>query len=112
MTDGSATPAPSATSSSSGGASADPNVPSVKTPLDASKYLGDTCQLVPNSALLPKGAGHIVQVLDANGKARDVDVETGISDGAQTEIVSGVAEGTPIVALPGTAQRPASPFGN
>ena len=68
--------------------------------------------LVPNSALLPKGAGHIVQVLDANGKARDVDVETGISDGAQTEIVSGVGEGTPIVALPGTAQRPASPFGN
>jgi HlyD family secretion protein len=72
----------------------------------------DNVLLVPNSALLPKGAGHIVQVLDANGRPSEVDVETGISDGTQTEILRGVSEGTRIVALPGSAQRPAGPFGN
>ena len=45
--DGSATPAPSS-APSSGNASADPNVPKVKTPLDASKYVGDPCKLVPD----------------------------------------------------------------
>jgi HlyD family secretion protein len=72
----------------------------------------DNVLLVPNSALLPKGAGHIVQVLDAKGKPSEVDVETGISDGTQTEILRGVSEGTRIVALPGSVQRPSSPFGN
>jgi HlyD family secretion protein len=72
----------------------------------------DNVLLVPNSALLPKGAGHIVQVLDANGKPGEVDVETGISDGTLTEILRGVSEGTRIVALPGSAQRPSGPFGN
>ena len=68
--------------------------------------------LVPNAALLPKGSGHIVQVLDASGKVKDVDVETGLSDGTQTEILSGVSEGTRVMALPGSVQRPSGPFGN
>ncbi|MBI5879695.1 MAG: efflux RND transporter periplasmic adaptor subunit [Chloroflexi bacterium] len=71
----------------------------------------DGVLLVPNAALLPKGSRHIVQVLDANGKTRDIDVETGISDGAHTEIISGLSEGMRILALPGNVTRPASPFG-
>ena len=72
----------------------------------------DNVLLVPNASLLPKGSGHIVQVRDAAGKTRDIDVETGVSDGTQTEIVSGVTEGTLILALPGSINRPAGgPFG-
>jgi HlyD family secretion protein len=71
----------------------------------------DNVLLVPNATLLPKGSGHIVQVLDAAGKTRDIDVVTGISDGTRTEIVSGLDEGTRILALPGTVVRPANPFG-
>lgn len=58
--------------------------------------------LVPNSALLPQGSKRIVQILDAAGKRQDVPVEIGISDGAHTEIVSGVSEGQEILALPST----------
>lgn len=74
--------------------------------------LKDGVLLVPNSALLPKGVGHIVQVVDLAGRTTDVDVETGISDGTQTEIISGVGEGTRVAALPGNnVRRPAGPFG-
>lgn len=68
--------------------------------------------LVPNSALLPKGAGRIVQVPTADGSTRDVDVTIGLTDGAQTEILTGLKEGDRIIALPGTAapQR-GGPFG-
>jgi HlyD family secretion protein len=62
----------------------------------------DNILLVPNSALLPAGSGRVVQVLDAQGKVQDIPVEIGISDGAQTEIVSGVTEGQQILALPGS----------
>ena len=71
----------------------------------------DNALLVPNAALLPKGSGHIVQVLDAGGKVKDVDVETGLSDGTQTEILSGVSEGTRIVALPGIVSPRTGAFG-
>ncbi|TAH50848.1 MAG: efflux RND transporter periplasmic adaptor subunit [Chloroflexota bacterium] len=57
--------------------------------------------LVPNSALLPQGSQRVVQILGADGKVQDVPVEIGISDGAQTEIISGVNEGQQILALPG-----------
>jgi HlyD family secretion protein len=60
--------------------------------------------LLPNTALLPKGSGHVVQVVttDALGKSTigEVDVQTGLSDGVQSEIVSGLTEGQEIVALP------------
>lgn len=62
----------------------------------------DNVLVVPNSALLPSGSGRVVQVLDAQGKVQDIPVETGISDGAQTEIISGVQEGQQIIALPGS----------
>ncbi|MCG8347586.1 MAG: efflux RND transporter periplasmic adaptor subunit [Chloroflexales bacterium] len=62
----------------------------------------DDVLLVPNSALLPKGAGQVVQITDAEGNTREVEVVTGLSDDAQTEIVSGLNEGDEIVALPRT----------
>ena len=61
--------------------------------------------LVSNASLLPKGSGHIVEELSADGRTtRDVDVQTGLSDGTDTEITSGLKEGELIVAFPsGTA---------
>lgn len=70
--------------------------------------------LVPNTALLPKGAGRAVQVLSADGKTTsEVDVQTGLSDGTQTEITSGLKAGDKVVTTPSTA-KPASGglFGN
>ena len=60
--------------------------------------------LVPSTALLPKGAGRVVQAPSADGKTvTEIDVLTGLSDGAYTEIVSGLTEGAQIVALPAGA---------
>ncbi len=73
--------------------------------------------LVPNASLLPKGAGHVVQVVgtDAQGQAttQEVDVQTGLTDGSQTEIVSGLSEGQRVVALPdnGAPKRSGGMFG-
>jgi HlyD family secretion protein len=72
----------------------------------------DNVLVVPNSALLPKGSGHVVQVVGNNGQVSEVDVQTGMTDGAQTEITLGLSEGMQVVALPGaTNQRPAGMFG-
>lgn len=60
----------------------------------------DNVLVVPNTALLPQGAGHAVQVVNADNTLQKVAVETGLSDGAQTEIVSGIGEGAKIIALP------------
>jgi RND family efflux transporter MFP subunit len=71
----------------------------------------DNVLLVPNSALLPQGSGRVVQVIDAQGNVQDIPVEIGITDGAQTEIVSGVSEGQQILALPGSNRiNQQSPF--
>jgi HlyD family secretion protein len=68
--------------------------------------------LVPTSALLPKGSGHVVEVIGSDGKTKQVDVVTGISDGSQTEIVSGLTEGQQINALPGSSSpQSGGPFG-
>ncbi len=69
--------------------------------------------IVPNSALLPKGSGHAVQVLVGNGQVQEVDVQTGINDGTHTEIVSGLGEGQKIIALPSsnTNSAPRGLFG-
>ncbi len=75
----------------------------------------DAVLQVPNSALLPKGAGHSVQVLSADGKTKtEVDVQTGLSDGTNTEITSGLKEGDKVVTVPATTtttQRGGWPFG-
>ncbi|KPV52362.1 hypothetical protein SE17_15960 [Kouleothrix aurantiaca] len=62
----------------------------------------DGVLLVPNSALLPKGAGHAVQVLGADGKTSEVDVQTGLTDGTNTEITSGLKAGDKVVTVPST----------
>ncbi|GAB4129053.1 MAG: efflux RND transporter periplasmic adaptor subunit [Roseiflexaceae bacterium] len=69
--------------------------------------------LVPSTALLPKGAGRVVQVPDGQGGIREVDVQIGINDGSNVEILSGLNEGDQIIATPGvsTQPRPAGPFG-
>jgi HlyD family secretion protein len=75
--------------------------------------------LVPNTALLPKGTGRVVQVpaTDAQGgptTPREVEVKTGLSDGTMTEILSGLNEGDQVISLPnsGAPRKPSgSPFG-
>jgi multidrug efflux pump subunit AcrA (membrane-fusion protein) len=69
--------------------------------------------LVPNTALLPKGAGHAVQVPAASGGTREVEVQTGLTDGTQTEIVSGLQAGDQVMAIPstGASTRQSGPFG-
>lgn len=68
--------------------------------------------LVPNSALLPKGTGRVVVIPNGDGTTREVEVETGLTDGSYTQIVSGVEEGTQILAVPTDASiRPRNPFG-
>ena len=68
--------------------------------------------LYESLALLPKGAGHVVQVPNADGTTREVEVQTGLTDGTNTEIVSGLSEGDSVIAAPtvGT-QRSINPFG-
>ncbi len=70
--------------------------------------------LVPNTALLPNGAGHAVQVPNADGSTREVDVQTGLTDGSETEIVGGLKEGDRVIANPGTTStstQRGGPFG-
>jgi HlyD family secretion protein len=74
----------------------------------------DNVLLVPNSALLPNGAGHAVQVLSADGTTvQEVAVQTGLTDGANTEITSGLKAGDKVVTTPntGTPSAPSGPFG-
>lgn len=59
--------------------------------------------VVPASALLPKGAGYSVKVPSADGKtSSEVDVQTGLSDGVNTEITSGLQAGDTVVTTPST----------
>jgi HlyD family secretion protein len=67
----------------------------------------DGVLLVPNTALLPKGAGRVVQVPNADGTTSEVDVQIGLSDGVTTEITSGLKAGDKVVTIPSTA-KPAS----
>jgi multidrug efflux pump subunit AcrA (membrane-fusion protein) len=69
--------------------------------------------LVPNSALLPKGAGHAVQVLGVDGTTSELEVQTGLSDGTNTEITGGLKAGDKVVTNPNASSAPASrgPFG-
>lgn len=64
----------------------------------------DNVLLVPNTALLPKGSGRVVQIptRDDQGQTgtQEVEVQTGLTDGIQTEITAGLQEGQEIIALP------------
>lgn len=73
----------------------------------------DTVLLIPNTALLPKGAGHAVKILGADGKTTEVEVQTGLTDGSNTEITSGLKAGDKVVTNPSTTSTPSGgpPFG-
>jgi HlyD family secretion protein len=57
---------------------------------------------VSSSALLPKGSGQVVQLpgASANQPATEIDVQTGLTDGTNTEIISGLNEGDVVIATP------------
>jgi HlyD family secretion protein len=71
----------------------------------------DQALVVPNTALLPDGAGRVVQVPNADGTTRNIPVEIGLTDGVSTEIVSGLGEGDVVVTAPGAKPQAAPGFG-
>jgi HlyD family secretion protein len=78
--------------------------------------LKENALLVPNTALLPKGSGRVVQipVKDAKGQlsTQEVEVQTGLTDGTVTEITAGLQEGQEILTLPSNgASRSNGPQG-
>lgn len=75
----------------------------------------DGVLLVPNSVLLPKGAGRAVLVPGADGKTtREVDVQTGLTDSTYTEIITGLGEGERVITVPraNTTRTSGGLFGN
>jgi HlyD family secretion protein len=68
----------------------------------------DGVLLIPNTVLLPKGAGHAVLVSGQGGAPREVDVQTGLTDGTNTEIVSGLNEGDRVLANPNASKAQTS----
>ena len=60
----------------------------------------DNVLLIPNSAILPKGTGRVVQVKNTDGTTTEIDITIGLSDGVQTEVLTGLTEGQQIVAAP------------
>jgi HlyD family secretion protein len=71
----------------------------------------DNVLLVPNTALLPKGSGHVVQQPSPDGKTTtETDVQVGLTDGTETEIVTGLREGDRFISLPVTGPVRGSGF--
>lgn len=75
--------------------------------------------LVPTTALLPKGTSQVVQVQGEGSGAQpvtEIEVQTGLTDGTYTEIVSGLNEGQTILSSPSentqSSGGPSGPFGN
>ncbi len=68
----------------------------------------DNAVLVPSLAVKTVGGQQVVTVLGADGTTQTtVPVTTGISNGSQTQIVSGIADGTTVVESLSTTARPA-----
>jgi HlyD family secretion protein len=67
--------------------------------------------LIPNSAILPKGSGRVVQVPDGANATKEVDITIGISDGVQTEVLTGLTEGQEIISTPLTSTSQRGGFG-
>lgn len=64
---------------------------------------------VPSTALVPSGAGRVVQLLNPDGTLRSVDVQIGLTDGRATEILAGLQDGDVVVAAPGAKKQQAAP---
>jgi HlyD family secretion protein len=89
---------------------ADPQVKvGMSTNLNITTNSKDGVLLVPNTALLPKGAGRVVQVPNADGTTREVEVQIGLTDGTKTEVVSGLNDGDRVVTTPGVSTQPKRP---
>jgi multidrug efflux pump subunit AcrA (membrane-fusion protein) len=71
----------------------------------------DNVLLIPNSAILPKGTGRVVQVYNADGSTKEIDITIGLSDGVQTEVLTGLTEGQLIVSTPTSRSNTATGFG-
>jgi HlyD family secretion protein len=71
----------------------------------------DNVLLIPNSAILPKGTGRVVQVYNADGSTKEIDITIGLSDGVQTEVLTGLIEGQLIVSTPTSRSNTATGFG-
>ncbi len=69
----------------------------------------DNVLLIPNSAILPKGTGRVVQVYNPDGTTKEIDITIGLSDGVQTEVLTGLTEGQEIISTP--TSRSAAPTG-
>jgi multidrug efflux pump subunit AcrA (membrane-fusion protein) len=67
--------------------------------------------LIPNSAILPKGSGRVVQVPDGANATKEVDITIGMSDGVQTEVLTGLTEGQEIISTPLTSTSQRGGFG-
>ncbi|MFM2308428.1 MAG: hypothetical protein RLY87_548 [Chloroflexota bacterium] len=71
----------------------------------------DNVLLIPNSAILPKGSGRVVQVYNDDGTTKEIDITIGLSDGVQTEVLTGLTEGQMIVSTPVSRSNTATGFG-
>jgi HlyD family secretion protein len=71
----------------------------------------DNVLLIPNSAILPKGTGRVVQVYNEDGSTKEIDITIGLSDGVQTEVLTGLTEGQLIVSTPTSRSNTATGFG-
>jgi HlyD family secretion protein len=70
----------------------------------------DNTVVVPNSAFTYSGSQSRVDVLD-NGVVTPVQVQTGISDGSSTQIVSGLSTGRAVVTGSGSTSTAAKSSG-
>jgi macrolide-specific efflux system membrane fusion protein len=64
--------------------------------------------LVPSQAIKTSGADLIVEVVISDGETEERVVETGASNGVQTEIVSGLVEGEQVVVQTSSEQADTS----
>jgi HlyD family secretion protein len=61
--------------------------------------------LVPQVAIKRQGRDSVVQVQDPNGASRTVTIEVGLSDGTNSEVVSGLNEGDQVLVPAAVAAR-------
>ena len=71
----------------------------------------DNVLLIPNSAILPKGTGRVVQVYNEDGSTKEIDITIGLSDGVQTEVLTGLTKGQLIVSTPTSRSATSTGFG-
>ena len=62
---------------------------------------------VANQAIQRRDGKKTVRVLDENDVLREVEIQTGLSDGIRTEVVSGLKEGEQVVTAAMTAAEAA-----